>query len=171
MDLPFTEAAFLDAFGRYNKDLLPLVIRNYFRGVNPAAIAFGALFVAEGALFVSLVVRNAPDFVVRRSLRGILTGGLVTYGLAYPFIGLALGLAYPRLPLFAVPCPTTVLTAGFLLASAAPLRLLSIAPALWAGIGASAALSLGVAADWALIPAGLLLTLDAVAPTSLGPRS
>lgn len=80
-------------------------------------------------------------------------------------------LQYPRLPLFAVPCPTTLLTAGLLLTASGAPRFVNIVPVIWAAIGSSAALVLGIRADLALLVAGALLALDTLAPHALGPRA
>jgi hypothetical protein len=105
------------------------------------------------------------------TLRGVLGGVLVGYALVYPFLGLAFGLQYPRLPLFAVPCPTTLLTAGWLLAATGVPRVVNIVPLAWAAVGSSAAFALGIQADLALVAAGIVLAIDTVAPTVLGARA
>jgi hypothetical protein len=56
-----------------------------------------------------------------------------------------------------VPCPTTILTLGLLLAVEAPPVWVAIIPVLWAGVGGSAAVLLGVQADFVLLAAGGLL--------------
>jgi hypothetical protein len=143
----------------------------FFRSINPAATFFAAIFLAQALLFVWLTVASRGGFSMTRSLRGILGGALVAYSIAYPLLGFAFGLHYPRLPLFAVPCPTILLTAGVLLTSSGVPRVLYTVPIVWAVIGSSAGLVLGIRADWALMPAGMLLALDALAPRALGARS
>jgi hypothetical protein len=66
---------------------------------------------------------------------------------------------YPRVPTFGVPCPTTILTLGFLLAVRPALPLMTAAvPILWAVIGGSAAILFGVWADLMMpVAAGALL--------------
>lgn len=209
MTIPFSHEAFLDVFGAYNEQLLPIVLLlwavtagvslawmhkrrmsgpalptllafhwgwsgvvyhwTYFRGINPAARVFGAAFVLQAVLFLWLAWKGRVRFTLGHSVRDLLGSSLVVYGLAYPFVVLALGLDYPRAPIFAVPCPTTLLTAGFPLTASGLPRLAYVVPSFWAAVGASAALALEVPADWALIPAGLLLVLDSVAPSALGP--
>jgi hypothetical protein len=81
----------------------------------------------------------------------------------YPAIVAAEGHAFPRLPTFGVPCPTTILTIGFLLAADRPLpRLLTLVPIVWALIGGSAALLLGVHADMMLLVGGVVLGIDGI---------
>jgi hypothetical protein len=74
------------------------------------------------------------------------------------------------MPVFAVPCPTTLFTAGLLLNSAGLPRLASVIPLLWAILGGSAASALGIRADLALVVAAVLLAIDVVAPAALGAR-
>ena len=107
---------------------------------------------------------------VDKSPRSIAGAALVAYGLAYPLVGFAAGLRYPRLPLFAVPCPTTLVTAGFLLASTATPRAVNAIPLVWSAIGASAAFALGIRADLALVPAGAALVCSLLWPNRSTPR-
>ena len=58
------------------------------------------------------------------------------------------GHAFPALPTFGVPCPTTILTIGFLFAADAETpRAIAAIPLAWALIAGSAALTLGVVPD------------------------
>jgi Family of unknown function (DUF6064) len=78
--------------------------------------------------------------------------------LIYPLIGTLLGHGYPRSPSFGVaPCPTTIFTFGLLLWTNARVpKIVLIIPFLWALLGFSAALSLGVREDLGLLLAGVL---------------
>lgn len=143
----------------------------FFQKINPAAALFGALFVLQAMLLTWLAVTSRARFAVRRNLRGVLGGYLVGYGLAYPLVGLAVGLQYPRLPLFAVPCPTTLFTAGVLLTSVGAPRFVNVVPLLWALVGSSAAIVLGIHADFPLLLVALLLGLETLAPSALGNRA
>jgi hypothetical protein len=143
----------------------------YFRPINPAAAIFAVGFVGQAALFAWLAATSRGRLSGGVTLRGVLGGVLVGYALVYPFLGLAFGLQYPRLPLFAVPCPTTLLTAGWLLAATGVPRVVNIVPLAWAAVGSSAAFALGIQADRALVAAGLVLAIDTVAPTVLGARA
>jgi hypothetical protein len=131
----------------------------YFRRINSVAVFFGAGFLVQAALFLwrgfgsSGLVFDAQNSKWR--VPGLL---LILYSLAYPGIGLALGLHAPRWPSFGVPCPTTVFTLGVLmLAPRREARFLGIVPILWATIGGSAAFVLRVRADLILPLAGVLL--------------
>lgn len=111
----------------------------YFRPINPIAFMFSLAFVAQAALFTWMAMRGSDGSVVTSSARGVLGLGLVLYGLAYPLMGLAAGLQYPRMPVFAVPCPTALVTAGWLLTAPGAPRRMSLVPALWGLVGGTAA--------------------------------
>jgi hypothetical protein len=140
----------------------------YFRRINPAAVAFGILFLLQAALLIARgVVRPRLSFASPTSGWGWIGVALILYALTYPGLGVLLGLRYPELPTFGVPCPTTILTAGALLLvprrSARPAAAATIA---WAAIGGSGAFLLGMHADLGLIVAGLVLGLYILMPES-----
>jgi len=144
----------------------------FFRSINQAATLFGALFVLQAVLFGWLAGTSRTVFSLRGwRLRSILGATLVGYGLVYPLLGIVFGLQYPRVPLFAVPCPTTLVTAGLLLTAVDLPRWVNIVPVLWSVLGISAAFALGIWADLALVVAGAILALDTLAPKFLGTRA
>ncbi len=138
----------------------------YFRSINPAAALFGGLFVLEGALLAWFgVLRPRLRFTSSQFRWGWLAWALICYAMLYPLIGLASGLAYPQLPTFGVPCPTTILTAAaLLLAPPRSVRAVAVIPILWAGVGGSAAFVLGIRADLCLLLAGGTLILYILTP-------
>lgn len=138
----------------------------YFRGINPLAAIFGAAFVLQAALFVGRgIMSPSLRYEPRDSAWSRLGIGLMVYALLYPALGLASGLAYPRMPIFGVPCPTTLLTAGALmLVRSSAVRALAIIPLLWSMIGGSSAFLLGVPADLMLTVAAILLLVHVVRP-------
>ena len=143
----------------------------FFRPINPVAALFSAGFVVQAVLFAWLALRSRSYDMATDPMRTSIAGALLVYGLIYPIIGLGTALEYPRLPLFAVPCPTTLVTAGVLIGTNGVPRIVVIVPILWAVIGSSAAFMLGIYADLALVAAGALLAVDVLAPTLLGRRS
>lgn len=143
----------------------------YFRAINQAAALFAAMFALQAGFFAWLAVTSRGRTTTSRNLRGLVGGALVLYGLVYPFVGLGFGLELPRLPLFAVPCPTTLVTAGLLVTSVGVPRSANILPMLWAAVGSVAAFALGIRADLGLVVAGVVLAIDTVAPSALGARS
>jgi Family of unknown function (DUF6064) len=135
-----------------------------FSRINPVAWAFAAIFLVQAGL---LVWYGAADdrlrfgqgrAIARHPALGMIAYGLIAYGLLYPFIVLAGGHVYPRLPTFGVPCPTTIVTIGFMLLVDERLPVaLVVVPLLWSVIGGSAAFTLGMHADLALIVSGCAL--------------
>jgi hypothetical protein len=140
----------------------------YFRPINPAATLFAAGFVTQAVLFGWLAATSRGHVLGGTSVRRILGGVVLSYGLVYPLLGFVFGLQYPRLPLFAVPCPTTLVTAGWLIGVTGVPRVVSVVPILWAVVGSSAAVALGVQADLGLVVAGALLALNTLVPSALG---
>src|SRR5262245_56542265 len=129
--------------------------------VNPAAWLFAVLFVAEAALLAWYgLVPLRLEFAEEPSAWVLVGYGLVVYGLLYPMIAVVGAEAYPRVPTFGVPCPTTIVTAGVLtlLRGRVPARL-AIIPIAWAAIAALAAFLFGVYADLMVAVAGLVLAL------------
>ena len=141
----------------------------FFRTINPAATLFAFLFLLQAFLFIWRTLRpTGVGFLPGRSARWWVAVALVIYAMLYPLAGLAFGLSYPRMPTFGVPCPTVILTAGLLLliSPRAP-RLLTIIPLIWCGVGGSAALLLGMTADYALLLSGVLLVIGQIFPARL----
>jgi hypothetical protein len=136
----------------------------YFTRINPAAWGFAALFIAEAALLAWYgVVQRRLVFGAASGIARGLGIGLACYALAYPALNVLAGHAYPASPTFGVPCPTGILTAGLLLTTAnRPPIPVVVVPALWALIGGSAALALGVTSDFVLLACSVLLIVDTV---------
>jgi Family of unknown function (DUF6064) len=93
-----------------------------------------------------------------RGVRNIFAVFFSVYAVTYPLLVWTAGLGWPRMPVFAVPCPTTLLTVGLLLSAQSGLtRTVAIIPLMWCFIAGSAALVLGVPPDLALLLAGFAL--------------
>ena len=139
----------------------------FFASVNPAAKLFAAMFVLQAALLAAAALtRNELQFHAGRDVRSAVGLGFIVYALlVYEVLGYLAGHGLMRGPLFGVaPCPTTIFTIGMLLlARGAPVVLLSVVPVLWALIGTSAAVLLGVPEDFGLAAAAgtLLVALAA----------
>lgn len=132
---------------------------SFFAPLNPVARVFGVAFLAQAALFAWAGLDGRLAFGWTDRPHSIVGLGLVGYAMVlYPLLGIASGHAYPRAPTFGVtPCPTTIFTFGILLLaqSAVPAWLLVI-PSLWAVVGVSAAVQLGVYEDLGLVVAAIL---------------
>jgi hypothetical protein len=148
----------------------------HFAAINPIAPAFGAAFVAQGALLVGAgatgrgLPRAAP-VPARQRLIGL---GLIFYAaLLYPLLGRLAGHVWPAVPSFGItPCPLTIATIGVLLLL--PVRVhpvLLIVPLAWTVIGGSAAILLTVPQDWALPVAGVVGAAVLFRQRAPGPRA
>ena len=135
----------------------------FFTAVNPAAWFFAALFLVQAGLLVWWgVAKPRLRFTMGRSFWHLTGVAFLAYALAYPALNLALGYRFPRVPTFGVPCPSTIMTAGFLVMARGPVGWLAAIPAIWCVVGGSAAFLLGVRTDLALIPAGVAMVLYAM---------
>lgn len=132
----------------------------FFARINPAAMAFAALFVLQGLLFThAALLRCDLRFARGHGPRSWLGWALIVYSaLVYPLVGVA-GHGYPAMPMFGItPCPVTLFTFGLLLVAQGPVpRRLLIIPFLWALVGGSAAFLLAVPQDWPLLLSGVLV--------------
>ncbi len=131
----------------------------FFSSINPAAYIFGAAFILE-ALFIlkSGAIDKKLEFGFSKDLNHYTGLILIIYALIiYPVLNVYFGHAYPRNPTFGLPCPTTIFTFGIFLMTTRriPLYLLII-PFLWALLGISAAMQLGIYEDTGLIVSGIL---------------
>jgi hypothetical protein len=129
-----------------------------FRAINPAATLFGIAFLAAAVLFAwAGMLRGRLRFDVEDRARRIAGHALVTYALVgYPLLSAMLGRAFPQLPTFGLPCPTTIFTLGMLAFLSAPApRYVFAVPIAWSFVGAQAAFLLGMYEDLGLLIAGL----------------
>lgn len=140
---------------------------------------YGAMFVYQAFLFVGdgvLGDRLALEACTRATSR--VGWAALGYALvAYPLIGLALGLGYPESPLFAMaPCPTAIATFGLLLLARPPLpKHLLVIPSIWAVLAPLAAVGHGYLQDLGLFVVGalavaLILRRDRVRGDDRAPR-
>ncbi len=127
----------------------------FFTSINPVAYGFAILFVAQGLLFfASALSERGPYFVVGKDWRTAIALATITYALIiYGVLGSLAGHGWPRAPVFGVaPCPTTIFTFGVLmLAGPSVPGWLAAFPIVWALIGSTAAVLLGVPEDLGLL--------------------
>lgn len=136
----------------------------FFAPINPPALVFALLFVVQAVLFVWQGTggrrfrfgRAEP----RRLVEAVLLMAFAFVG--YPLWGSMAGHHFPAAPTFGTPCPTTIATLGILLLIERPWpRMLFVIPLLWAVVGTTAALLLGVPQDLGLGAAGLVVLAEA----------
>lgn len=133
----------------------------YFSGINPVAIAFGAVFIIQGFIFGYFgIFKSQLQYRRDKTVYSLMGTILILYGLViYPILSFSFGHIYPKIPTFGRPCPTTIFTFGILLFSVYRLSwYIYLIPVLWSVIGVSAAIELSITEDFALgITAVLLL--------------
>lgn len=133
----------------------------HFTAINPAANAFGALFVLQAALFLWWgLVHGRLAYGRPTGRRAAVAGAILLYALAiYPVLGALAGHRYMASPTFGAPCPAVIYTFGILLlVEAIPLWLL-VVPVLWAGIGSTAVIAFGVYQDLGLVLSAVVTVL------------
>lgn len=131
----------------------------FFSTINKAAYLFGSLFILQGFLFIYFgVIKQKLTYRMSQQTTKLLGALLVGFALfIYPLLGFVFGHIYPVSPTFGVPCPTTIFTFGVLLWSTGKVPVvLLIIPFLWSLLGFSAATTLGVKEDTALIISSFL---------------
>jgi hypothetical protein len=145
----------------------------YFTTINKAAWLFGSLFIVQGLLFFSKgVMTDHLQFRWRADVYGITGAALMLFSLViYPAVSQLAGHVYPAMPTFGLPCPTTIFTLALLCWADKPHPLsVWIIPLLWSAIGFSAALSLGMYEDMALIVSAVIAIIFLVRKRSVEKR-
>ncbi len=131
----------------------------FFSSINPAAYVFGAAFILQAILILkSGTADKKLKFGFEKDLNHYTGLFLILYSLIiYPLLNVLFGHVYPENPTFGLPCPTTIFTFGMFLLTLKriPFYLLVI-PFLWALLGISAALQLGIYEDTGLLISGIL---------------
>lgn len=130
----------------------------FFAAINPLAYVFAGFSVAGAAVFFwQGVARRRLEFRWSNTPRAIAGLVLVAFSLVvYPAWSTYSGHAYPALPTFGLPCPTTLFTLGLLGLAVSPYpRSPLVVPVAWCFVGAQAAFLLDVQADLSLVVAGL----------------
>lgn len=131
----------------------------FFSGINKVAYGFGVLFILQG-LFISWeggLLYNLK-FEFKTSLQAYFGYFFILYGLIiYPVVGYLIEQNLSQTISIGLPCPTTILTFGFfLLCDKKFSKYLLIIPSLWAVIGISAVLKLGIYQDSMMLIAAII---------------
>ena len=131
----------------------------FFSGINKIAYGFGVLFILQG-LFISWegVLLYNLKFEFKTSLQAYFGYFFILYGLIiYPVVGYLIEQNLSRTISIGLPCPTIILSFGFfLLCDKKFSKYLLIIPSLWAVIGISAALKLGIYQDSMMLIAAII---------------
>lgn len=131
----------------------------FFSAINPAAYIFGIIFILQSFLFIKAgILDKKLEFRFEKGINQYMGGLIILYALIfYPLLGMYFGHTYPENPTFGLPCPTTIFTFGILLwtTKKIPGYIIGI-PLIWAIVGFSAAINLGIKEDTGLLVAGIL---------------
>lgn len=126
----------------------------FFAAVTPAAYVYAVLFLTQAALLAwhGLHTRRLHLATPLDRPARLVGGSLAVYALiGYPLVAVFLGQHYPAQPTFGLPCPTTILTFALLAWCMRPVPWsLLVIPIGWTLVAMSAAVSFGVAEDYAL---------------------
>jgi hypothetical protein len=133
----------------------------FFTTINKAAYLFGGFFIIQAILFFYYGgIKQRLSYHFTQNIFGILGLLLIIFALViYPLLGYVYEHIYPSAPTLGAPCPTAIFTFGvFLLSERKLAKIILIIPFLWSLLGFSAATSLGIKEDTALLIAGFLTT-------------
>lgn len=131
---------------------------SFFTTINKAAYAFGGLFILQGLFFFAELIRGKTEFQFTRDFKGYSGYFFILFGLIiYPLISYFMEGDFPGTIALGLPCPTTILTFGFLMLSAGKLsKYLLIIPSIWAVIGTGAAVNFDVYQDYVMFLAAII---------------
>ncbi len=134
----------------------------FFTKINKAAFVFGSAFLLEGLLIlVNTFSKGKLLFNFKGRPKDYLGYFFVLYGLIfYPLTGYFIEGTFARTIALGLPCPSTILTFGFLmLTENRRLKYLLVIPWLWAIIGLGAAINFEVYQDFMMPVAGIIAGL------------
>ena len=135
----------------------------FFSPINPAAFAFGGLFVVQAVLFAIYAGKYNGRILALDDSRSLLGLIIASYALiVYPILGAFLGHGYPYMPMIGVaPCPTTIFTLGVLLMARPRISGWALViPILWSAIGSMAAWRLGVLEDLGMTASAIIVVIS-----------
>lgn len=126
---------------------------SFFTAINKAAYGFGAIFIGQGLLFIIEAFRGRYDYGFENDLRSKVGYFFVIFGLViYPVISYMMALSSYRTISLGLPCPTTIMTFGFLMLTDNRFpKYLLIIPTIWAVIGTGAAINFGIYQDYVML--------------------
>lgn len=125
----------------------------FFTAINKAAYLFSGLFVIQGFFFIIALYRKQLVYQFEGKTREYLGYFFILFGLIiYPVISYFLEGNYTTTISLGLPCPTTIMTFGFLMLTTRRFpKYLLIIPSLWALIGTGAATNFGVYHDFVML--------------------
>jgi hypothetical protein len=133
----------------------------FFTEINKAAFVFGGLFVLQGLFFLrETFYRKKLEFEFSGKTMEFVAYFFLIFGIViYPILLFLLENSLETTITLGLPCPSTILTFGFLMLTSSKLsKYLLIIPALWTIVGTSAAINFGVYPDY-LMPISALIAI------------
>jgi hypothetical protein len=133
----------------------------YWAKVFTPSYAYAALYIIQGILFFTCIFSSKLSFRFKPDIYSFLGILFILYSIAgYPLIGYLIGHNYPQsVSLILAPCPTVVLTFGFLLLTDKKFpKYILIIPLLWSLCGIMPVM-MGILEDIGLITAGVVGTV------------
>ena len=130
----------------------------FFTSINKAAFAFGGIFILQALFFFYETFKSRRlVFKFKKEIRYIIGYSFIVFGLfIYPIIGYLFEKSFSNLIVLGLPCPSTILTFGFLMLTDRKFpKYLLIIPSVWTIIGTGAATNFGVYQDYMMIIAAI----------------
>lgn len=134
----------------------------FFTTINKVAYVFGGIFIIQGILlFINTFHKERLNFTFHSQTKNYIGYFFILFGLIiYPLIGYFTGLALVKTIALGLPCPSTILTFGFLMLTSNKFpKYLLIIPSLWAVVGLSAAINFGVFQDYMMILTAIIVDI------------
>lgn len=132
----------------------------FFTIINKAALLFGGIFILQGLLiFLNTFKGDRLVFTFLFKTKDWLGYFLIMYGLViYPVISYFVEGTFEKTIMMGLPCPSTIFTFGFFVLTTNRFpKYLLIIPSLWAVVGLSAAIIIGVFQDVMIFVAAIIV--------------
>lgn len=133
----------------------------FFTLINQAAYVFGGIFILQGLLFLfEMFRRDKLQFEFKGKTSDWIAYFSIFFGIViYPILLYFLEGSLSKTITLGLPCPSTILTFGFLMITTSKFpKYLLIIPSLWTIIGTSAAINFGVYPHY-MMPVSALFSL------------
>lgn len=131
----------------------------FFAEINKVAYIFSGLFIIQGLIFyIEAISRVQIIFEFDGKVRNYIGYFFILFGLIlYPIIGYNIEHDFSKVISLGLPCPTVILTFGFLMNTnkSLPIYVLII-PTIWALIGFTAVLNFGIYQDIMLLVSAIV---------------
>lgn len=131
----------------------------FFTEINKAAYVFGGFFVLQGLIFlIETFSRKKLEFEFNGKIMDFIAYFFLVFGVfIYPVLIYFLESSLEKIITLGLPCPSTILTFGFLMLTKPKLsKYILVIPALWTIVGTSAAFNFGVYPDYFMALSALI---------------